>query len=180
MYTTYIHPQLEYCSALWSPVSGPLMDKIEKVQYDFTRLIPGICHLSYHDRLKTLNITSMERRYDRYKIFYMRKILLGQVPNVGIKVRSHENTRCGLKLEVCSKKDENRLRKASFQSLGPRTFNALPKDLRSLEDSMDTFKAKLDKFLELIPDRPRTGEGTKQIDNSLEFQLSSWNWRFHF
>ena len=136
------------------------MDKIEKVQYDFTRLIPGICHLSYHDRLNALNITFIERRYDRYKIFYMRKILLGQVPNVGINIRSHENTRCGLKLEVCTKKDETRLRKVSFQTLGPRTFNALPKDLRLLQDSMDTFKIKLDKFLELIPDHPKIEEGT--------------------
>ena len=122
----------------------------------------------------------MERRYDRYKIFYTRKILLGQVPNVGIKIRSLENTRIGLKLETFNRKDINSIRKTSFQSLGPRLFNALPKDLRSLQDSMETFKLKFDKFLELLPDHPRIGEGTRQFDNSLEFQLSSWNWRFHY
>ena len=86
----------------------------------------------------------------------------------------------GLKLDTYNRKDENKIRKTSFQSLGPCLFNALPKDLRSLQDSMDTFKLKFDKFLELIPDRPRFGEGTRQFDNSLEFQLSSWNWRFHY
>ena len=100
MFITYIRPQLEYCSALWSPQSGPIMDKIEKVQYDYTCLIPEISHLSYSDRLKALHLTSMERRYDRYKIFYIRKILLGEVPNIGIHIRSQEYFRMSLKLET--------------------------------------------------------------------------------
>ena len=40
---------------------------IEKVQYD----------LSYTNELKSLNLISMEWSYDRYRVFYTRKILGG-------------------------------------------------------------------------------------------------------
>ena len=33
-------------------------------------------------------------------------------------------------------------------------FNSLPKELRECEGSLETFKRKLDKFLEVIPDKP--------------------------
>ena len=49
MYVTYIRPQLEYCSVLRSPSEGPLMDKIEKVQADFTKLVSSIKNYSYSD-----------------------------------------------------------------------------------------------------------------------------------
>ena len=57
MFTTFVRPHLDYCSQLWSPCEGPLLDKIEKVQYNFTNLIPEISHLDYCDRLKYLNLS---------------------------------------------------------------------------------------------------------------------------
>ena len=75
-----------------------MMDKLEKVQKDFTNLIPEIRHLDYHERLKVMKITSLQRRIDRYRIFYVRKILQGLVPNCGISVRREETDRNGLML----------------------------------------------------------------------------------
>jgi len=52
MYTVLIRQNIDYCSQLWSPEKGPLMDKLEKVQSNFTKLIPFIRNLDYYECLK--------------------------------------------------------------------------------------------------------------------------------
>ena len=176
MYITYVRPQLEYCSVLWGPNEGPLMDKIEKVQSDYTKLVPALKSKSYSERLKIFKLTSMERRFDRYKIFYIRKILLGLVPNMGIKIRRSENHRNGTFLEQYD--FGKKIRNQSFLSVGPRIYNVLPQELRALNDSMSAFKEKFDQFLSIIPDRPRIDEGSKMYSNSLDKAIKEWNQKF--
>ena len=44
---------------------------------------------------------------------------------------------------------------ASLSHIGPRLFNALPKELGNLNNTkVETFKSYLDKFLKTIPDKP--------------------------
>ena len=174
MYTTFVRPHLDYCSQLWSPNEGTLMDKIEKVQYNFTKLIPEISHLEYSERLNYLNISSLQRRYDRYKIFYTKKILMGSVPNIGISVKHDSSHRNGLYLHTMDPKVSS-LRKATFQYIAPRLFNHLPKDIRNHDGSMDSFKIQ-PKFLALIPDEPRLKKGSSMYSNTLENQLINWTW----
>ena len=45
---------------------------------------------------------------------------------------------------------------SSFPIRGPRLFNALPANVRNYDGSVDAFKARLDKFLALVPDQPCT------------------------
>ena len=71
MWVTIIRPLIDYGSQVWSPIEGVLLDKIEKLQYDYTRLIPEIRNLNYEERLKKLGISSLQRRFERYKIFYI-------------------------------------------------------------------------------------------------------------
>ena len=59
---------------------------------------------------------------------------------------------------------------------GPEMFNSLPEDFRTLEGSMDSFKTKLDSFLELVKDTPRI-EGSSLVDNSLDKRIGEWSWR---
>ena len=154
------------------------MDKLEKVLYNFTNLIPEIRDLSYSDRLRALNISSMQRRYDRYKNFYIKKILNKSVPNVGISIKNDTSHRNGLSLCVPSRK-ALKLRNNSFQSVGPRIFNLLPKDLRNHTGSMESFKKVYDDFLSMIPDVPRLDLGSRLYSNTLEHQLSNWRWRIY-
>ena len=100
MWISIIRPHLDYCSQLWAPKEGPKMDKVERLQYFYTGFIPEIRNLSYEERLKKLKITSLQRRYDRYRIFYMWKIANGIVPNCGIKQSTGSDSRLGLKYEV--------------------------------------------------------------------------------
>ena len=177
MYCSLVRPHLDYCSQLWGPGEGPSLDRLEQVQSYFTRLVPGICHLDYGERLKALNITSVKRRFDRYRIFYTRKILTVQVPNVGLEVESHVNSRLGLKIRVPTTMNSSTLYCDSFAVKGPRIFNVLPKDLRNITDSDSTFKKKLDDFLTMIPDEPRITYGTRIASNELDHKISEWRWK---
>ena len=52
------------------------LNKIERMQRSFTsKLITGMRTLSYEDRLKSLNLYSVQRRFERYAIIYSWKIL---------------------------------------------------------------------------------------------------------
>ena len=129
--------------------------------------------MSYTERLKVLNLSSIQRRYDRYKILYVRKILKGLVPNPGIHIRRGEDQRGGLTLEVPKKKTDGRLRLNSFIICGPTIYNSLPADLRHLDDNMELYKKNLDLFLSQIPDIPRIDGGEC---NKLEERLKRWTW----
>ena len=138
IYISIVRPILDYCIQIWGPLEGPKMDMLEKVQSDYTKLIPEIRNMCYKERLKIMKMSSIQRRIDRYRILYTRKILIGKVPNPGIKIRHPESNRNGLILETQSKKDMIPIRAQSFLVRGPETFNCLPKELRSLSGSMDT------------------------------------------
>ena len=61
-YVTYVRPLLEYASSVWSPHHLHLISKLEKVQKYFTKRIPGMWHLSYEQRLASLNLRSLQTR----------------------------------------------------------------------------------------------------------------------
>ena len=80
--------------------------------------------------------------------------------------------RNGLKVRIGDKKSMSVLRNNSFIMRGPKLFNSLPQDLRSLEGSMNSYKEKLDSFLELIVDITRLECPTRFINNSLDTRIS--------
>ena len=100
MWTTIIRPHFNYCSQLWSPPEGPTMDKLERLQYFFSGLIPEIRNMTYEERLKKLKISSLQRRYDRYRIFYMWKIKNRIVPNCGVFESTGFDSRQGWKFKI--------------------------------------------------------------------------------
>ena len=59
---------------------------------------------------------------------------------------------------------------------GPSVFNCLPKNLRNLEKSIDSYKIELDEYLGKINDTPQIGEGSKQSSNELDFVIKHQKW----
>ena len=123
-------------------------------------------------------MSSIQRRYDRYKIFYVKKMLRDIVPNAGINICHNSMHRNGLKLEIISG-NISKLRQATFQYIGPRIFNLLPKDIRNHSGSMDNFEKVYDDFLSMIPDVQWLDLGSKLHSNTFEHQLCNWKLRIH-
>ena len=59
---------MEYCSLVWNPQKKEDIDRIERIQKNFTSKISGLGEMNYHERLKRLGIYSLERRRERFLI----------------------------------------------------------------------------------------------------------------
>ena len=94
---------------------------------------------------------------ERYCAIYVWKILEGISPNCGLEETFSDRRGREVKVRpVKGKGAVQSIREKSFQIHGARVFNTLPKSLRNLKKtSTEEFKAKLDKFLETIPDEPK-------------------------
>ena len=68
---------MEYAALVWSPHRRKDVVALEKVQRRATKLIPSLKKLSYNDRLKSLNITTLEERRIRGDIIFLFKIING-------------------------------------------------------------------------------------------------------
>jgi hypothetical protein len=81
LYKSLIGCRVEYCCPLWNPSRIADVQSIENIQRQFTRRILGLNNVNYWNRLKELNLSSLQRRRERYAIFQTWKILHGVCPN---------------------------------------------------------------------------------------------------
>ena len=65
LYTTFVRPQLEYASSVWSPYQKQDAFTLEQVQRRATKLVPSLKNLPYEQRLKVIGLTSLSERRQR-------------------------------------------------------------------------------------------------------------------
>ena len=167
LYKSLVLSKLDYCSVLWCPSNLADLRKLEGIQSNFTsRMRCARTDMGekrdYWQRLNYLGLYSIQRRFERYSIIYVWKILHGLVHNPGLvfKKEGPVQKRHGLKCVV--PKDTGKLRESSFLVRGPNLFNSIPKDLREYDldntinqkQAVDNFKKRLDEYLQTIPDEP--------------------------
>ena len=147
LYNSLVRPQLEYAVQFWSPSYRKDITRLERVQARATKLIPELRHMCYADRLKELNLFSLETRRLRGQLIEVFKILRG-FENVDYRSMfelSEGRTRNnGYKLEL---KRYNRDLCGNFFSYKICSrWNALPSEVVN-SDSVEQFKTRLDKVL---------------------------------
>ena len=170
LYKSLIRSILEFSCPLWHPVEIREIQMLEGVQRTFTHMIAGSKDSNYWERLKEMQLMSLQRRRERYIILFVWKILHNVTPNdVGMTFRN--STRNGTVAIVPSltKRSSQRnqsLYESSFAVLGPRLWNTVPSNIKSL-DKFDNFKESLSGFLSKFPDEPPTQGYTCSNSNSI-------------
>ena len=62
LFNCYVPPHLEYCMQVWSPCLKKDIECLEKMQRRAIKLVKGLRHESYSERLAVLRQTSLEKR----------------------------------------------------------------------------------------------------------------------
>ena len=163
---TLVLPIHDYCSQLWSPFKIAEISELEAIQWSFIRKIRHARVDDYWDALNKLGLYSLERRRDRYRIIYLWKSLEGMVPSLGLN--SRWNPRRGRIVDVVNIARDapawvKQAKAHSFKHEAVQMWNLLPKHIRNTTNvTVETFKSRLDKYLQTIVDQPRIPSMTSQ------------------
>ena len=177
LYTSMVRSKLEYCCPLWDPTSIEDIRTLETVQRSFTSRITSVKHLDYWERIKCLNLQSLQRRRERYSIIHMWKVLHHISPN-DLGIQFSTSSRLGVKAKIpspptSSTRATKTMYDRSFAVRGPRLWNLLPESVNSIT-TLEPFKIALSKFLDTYPDKPPVaGYSTQNSNSLLEYNRSN-------
>ncbi|MEL7079430.1 MAG: reverse transcriptase family protein [Cyanobacteria bacterium J06582_2] len=190
LWISLVRPIIDYCSPLWSPPpkSYGCIDKLEGVLRSFSKHVENLQDKNYNERLKALNLQSIQRRHERYKIIYVYKIKENIVPNLpknpfntdlSFALKFSQTTRNGLRCSISNPtlyhNPAEIPRNSSFALTASNLWNCLPPKISNITNiTVLKFKKQLDKFLNLFPDEPRCSASglhcdpnTGRISNSI-------------
>ena len=151
LYKSLVRPHLDYCIQAWRPFLHKDIEVMEKVQRRATRLIEGFKLLSYEERLKRLNLTTLETRRIRADLIETYKIFNGLDrldPEDFFEMSQVKSTR-GHRYKIFKKSFKSNLGRYSFGNRVIEEWNSLP-ELVVLADSLNKFKSLLDHHLRQV------------------------------
>ena len=147
VYVSHIRPKLEYCSCVWN--LGYLEDlrQLERVQRRWTRSVVGLEETPYGERLRLLDLFSMQGRLLRADLIMVWKIFNGLCAISPDQVFTmNPSSRRGHSLKIFLPRSNLEIRKRSFAIRVVNDWNSLC-ETTVTSQSLDTFKRLLQRDL---------------------------------
>ena len=145
LYKALARPHLEFAVQLCSPHYLGDIEKIEKVQRKASKMIPNLRNKRYQERLKDLELITLEQRRLRGQLIETFKYLKGitrATPEGLFDLDANVRTRTnGLKLRT--RASRTTVKNKFFPTTIVSTWNNLPENVVTAR-TLNTFKARLD------------------------------------
>jgi len=139
-----VRPHLESCVQLWSPQHKEDMELLEWVQRRPTKMIRGLEHVSYEDRLRELGLFSLEKRTLWGHLItafqYQKGAYRKDGDNLFSKACCDRTKNNGFKLREVRFKVDIRQK---FFTMVVKHWNGMPREVVEVP-SLETFKVRLD------------------------------------
>ena len=149
LYKQLVRPILEYAVCIWNPYLSRDIDLIERVQHRATKCVKGLRSKSYNERLKALNLESLQTRRNVLDLCEVFKLLHNHTP-IGKKMFKlyTGNSMCTRGHSFKLEKFQCRLdcRKHFFGNRIISLWNSLPEEVVN-SSTLHTFRKRVRTYL---------------------------------